>query len=105
MTIYIALVFGLFTLIGGVMGFVKAGSKASLISGGISGLLILACTYGLWQNQPWGFWGLLAISLILETMFGKKFAKTKAVMPAGIMILLSSVTIVMLMLQFFQKVS
>lgn len=33
--------FGLITLIGGVQAFLAVGSKASLIAGGISGLLLL----------------------------------------------------------------
>jgi uncharacterized membrane protein (UPF0136 family) len=34
-------VFGLLSIAGGVMGFVKAQSRASLISGGIAGVLLL----------------------------------------------------------------
>jgi|SRR5688572_32010403 len=35
--------YGLIALTGGVIGFVKAGSLASLIAGGVSGLLLIAC--------------------------------------------------------------
>jgi uncharacterized membrane protein (UPF0136 family) len=35
--------YGLIALTGGIIGFVKAGSLASLIAGGISGLLLIAC--------------------------------------------------------------
>lgn len=35
--------YGLIALTGGVIGFVKAGSLASLIAGGISGLILIAC--------------------------------------------------------------
>ena len=38
-------IFGALTILGGVIGFVKAGSKASLIAGGISGLLILIAAW------------------------------------------------------------
>ena len=41
----VALVFGLvgsFSIVGGLMGFKKAGSRASLIAGGTSGLFLLA---------------------------------------------------------------
>ena len=35
--------YGLVALTGGIIGFVKAGSLASLIAGGLSGLILLAC--------------------------------------------------------------
>lgn len=35
--------YGLVALTGGIIGFVKAGSLASLIAGGISGLILIAC--------------------------------------------------------------
>lgn len=40
-TKYFYLIFGAFTLLGGLMGYLKANSMASLIAGGLSGLLLL----------------------------------------------------------------
>ena len=40
------LIFGLLTLAGGIMGYVKANSVASLIAGGLSGILLMA---GAWM--------------------------------------------------------
>ncbi|MBV9128058.1 MAG: TMEM14 family protein, partial [Verrucomicrobia bacterium] len=39
------LVFGLITIASGLTGFFKAGSKASLIAGGILGVLLLVAAY------------------------------------------------------------
>ena len=38
-------IFGALTIAGGVMGYVKAGSPASIIAGGISGILLLVSGY------------------------------------------------------------
>lgn len=35
--------YGVLSLVGGVMGYVKAKSRASLIAGGISGLVLIGC--------------------------------------------------------------
>lgn len=35
------IIFGVFTILGGLMGYLKANSKASLIAGSISGVLLL----------------------------------------------------------------
>ena len=39
------IVFGLLTIVGGVMGYVKAGSTASLVAGSVSGILLLVAAF------------------------------------------------------------
>lgn len=68
------------------MGFAKAGSKASLIAGGVSGVLILV---GAWlmmtgRVQNGLILGLI-VSSLLEVRFLPAFVKTKKLMPAGMM--------------------
>ncbi len=41
MNIIATLAYGIVSLVGGLIGYFKAGSKVSLISGGISGILLL----------------------------------------------------------------
>lgn len=90
LTQYYYLVFGVLTILGGVMGFVKAGSKASLIAGGVSGALILVAAglvmTGHVQN---GLILGLVVSSLLEVRFFPAFVKTKKIMPAGMMTALS----------------
>ena len=58
-------------LVGGIMGFVKAQSTASLIAGGISGLLLVAAGF-LLGSKPAVALGLgLVVSLLLVGFFGK----------------------------------
>jgi uncharacterized membrane protein (UPF0136 family) len=64
-------VFGALTLIGGIMGFVKAHSNASLIAGGLSGLLLIAAGAMFTnQQQNAAILGVI-VSLALVGFFGK----------------------------------
>jgi len=78
-------VFGAITVAGGVMGFVKAQSKASLIAGGVSGALLLLAGYLVGTNGKAGWVLGLIVSLALAARFGKAYQKTKKPMPAGMM--------------------
>jgi uncharacterized membrane protein (UPF0136 family) len=85
-------VFGALTIIGGVIGFKKAGSKASLIAGSISGVLILLAAWLVMSGQKQN--GLilgLVVSSLLEIRFFPAFVKTKKMMPAGMMTGLSMI--------------
>lgn len=80
---------------GGIVGFVKAGSKASLIASSIFALpLILAALGFLPAVAADGVIGFLLVFM------GVKFAKSKKFMPSGLMVILS---IAALALRFFLK--
>ncbi|HEV3235527.1 MAG TPA: TMEM14 family protein [Gemmataceae bacterium] len=70
-----ALVYGLIALIGGLIGYMNKGSKPSLIAGGISGVLLLVCHFGIHHGQTWGLVGALIISLLLVGRFTSSLAK------------------------------
>lgn len=89
------IVFGLLTIAGGVMGYVKAGSNISLIAGSICGILLLLAAYLLPENLTAGLVTALVVSLLLAVQFLPKFIQTGKVMPAGMMTLLSVVGIVL----------
>jgi uncharacterized membrane protein (UPF0136 family) len=62
-------IYGLIALIGGLIGFIKAGSVASLVAGGGSGVLLLVSA-ALVRGKPKVGLGLaLAISLLLIGRF------------------------------------
>lgn len=81
--------FGAITIAGGVMGFVKANSKASLIAGSISGIALLAAGALVGGTHTTLALALgLAVSLALTARFGNAYRKTKKPMPAGLITLL-----------------
>ncbi len=97
-------IFGLLTIAGGVMGFVKARSNASLIAGGITGILLVVAGYLLGAGQVQG--GLilgLVISLALAGQFVRKFIATKKFMPAGMMSFLSVIGLILTILGLIAK--
>jgi uncharacterized membrane protein (UPF0136 family) len=106
-------VFGALTLVGGIMGFVKAQSMASLIAGGLSGLLLIVAGVIFAGNQQAA--GILAIvvSIALVGFFGKSLlGDTTGKTPEQIkasrgraipMVVLSSVSVVLSALVLFKK--
>ncbi|MBM3831364.1 MAG: hypothetical protein FJ406_12625 [Verrucomicrobia bacterium] len=76
--------------VGGVVGFLKAGSKASLIASNVFSLPLILSALGI--LPPGVADGVLA--LLLGYM-GFKFAKSKKFMPSGLMAILSVAALVL----------
>jgi uncharacterized membrane protein (UPF0136 family) len=84
------LVFGALTLAAGILGYVRARSRPSLIAGGVSGVLLLLGGYLIGSTSTTG--GLLlglVQSAALAARFVPIFSKTRTLVPAGLMALLS----------------
>ena len=97
-------IFGALTILGGVIGFVKAGSRASLIAGGVSGALILVAAWLMLRGSVQA--GLilgLVLSALLEMRFLPAFVKTKKPIPAGMMAVLSMIGTVLSVLALIKK--
>ncbi|KAJ2076886.1 Transmembrane protein 14C [Coemansia sp. RSA 988] len=80
---YLGLLFSAFIALGGVIGYFKSNSIASLVSGLVFGMLIsLSAQYA--SGQPKGY-SLLpaALCLVLCFVMGSRFLKSKKFMPAG----------------------
>ena len=85
-------VFGVLTVAGGVMGFLKANSRPSLIAGGVSGLALIAAGYlAGTANARAGLILGFFVSLALAMRFGRAYAKSKKTMPALPMAVLGSI--------------
>ena len=88
------LVFGLLTLAGGIMGYMKANSMASLIAGGVAGILLIVGALMLTPDGRPFLMGLGFISLLLAIRFVPAFISTMKVMPAGLMAVLSVIGVI-----------
>ena len=88
----ISVIYSIMLIGGGFMGFVKAHSKWSLITGLISGLFILLSTKIGSKNPKAAYLFIASISLVLAIFFSVRYAGSHAFMPAGLMVILSSVT-------------
>jgi uncharacterized membrane protein (UPF0136 family) len=89
------LVFGVLTLAGGIMGYVKANSMPSLIAGGISGILLIVGALMMSSNARPVLMGLGLVSLVLAIKFVPDLVKKMTFMPAGMMAVLSVVGVVL----------
>ncbi|HEY9679408.1 MAG TPA: TMEM14 family protein [Drouetiella sp.] len=86
---YYTLFMAFMILGGGVMGFVKAKSKASLISGIVFGVLLgTDFAFGLSQQVRASLTVAFILYLILDIVFVIRLVKTKKFMPAGMILIL-----------------
>ena len=71
-------------VLGGVMGFVKAKSKASIIASVAFGAILSLFALGIlpYQYHVW-------VLVVLLVFFGMRFAKSKKFMPNGLMTILT----------------
>ncbi len=97
------IIFGLLTIAGGVMGYVKAGSTASIIAGTISGVLLLLAAFLLPQQLTVALILAALVSIALAGRFVPAFLQTGKMMPAGMMSILSVIGIVMAILAWLKK--
>lgn len=81
-----ALVLAALVIIGGIIGFAKAQSIASLIAGVVSAALLGGCVFLMSLNQGYGLIAAIVVAGILEGIFFVRLRKTKKFMPAGLMI-------------------
>lgn len=84
--VYIGLV-----IAGGLVGFLKAGSKASIIASSIFGAVLALFALNI---LPFRFSWIILFVLLL--FFGKKFLKGRKFMPSGLMALLTIITLIVL---------
>lgn len=97
------IVFGLLTIVGGVIGYAKAGSTISIIAGSISGILLLLAAFLLPGNLAVGLALAAVVSIALAGKFVPAFIKTGQVMPAGLMSVLSVIGVIMAIVAWMKK--
>ena len=89
--------YGLLSLGGGILGYWKSKSKVSLISGGISGLLLLILGVFIYSGIKWAEIVAAAIVASLIVVFSIRWFKTKKFMPAMPMILLGVISFIFIL--------
>lgn len=83
-------------MVGGIIGYVKAKSNASLIAGLVSGgICLLSSLVGLYKNGLVGLFMLAVCQLVMSGFFYKRYAVSGKFMPAGMMCLASITTLIL----------
>ncbi|MBX9879372.1 MAG: TMEM14 family protein [Candidatus Obscuribacterales bacterium] len=90
------IVLAVFIFIGGIIGFIKAKSKPSLISGIISSGLLAGCYTWSQTDAKIALITADVLSVLLTVMFYFRFTKSRKFMPAGLLILLCSLAVVVI---------
>jgi uncharacterized membrane protein (UPF0136 family) len=91
-------IYALVVLLGGVMGYVKAKSQVSLFSGVGSGIGLLVAWFVSRQTPVVGLGLATFIALVLFVVFIIRFFRTRAFMPAGLMMVFSLAATVIFLL-------
>ena len=89
----ISILYGSLVLLGGWMGYKKAGSRPSLIAGAVSGTILWIAAFLSFAENPLGPRMALLVGLLLLILFGYRFAKGRKFMPSGLMAVASLVAV------------
>jgi uncharacterized membrane protein (UPF0136 family) len=87
-------VYGLLTIVGGIIGFVKAKSRPSLIAGGTAGVLLLVCAAEMNRGSRVAAYGSLVIALLLGARFLRTWRAHRRLMPDLLMVTFSLLTLI-----------
>src|SRR6184192_4287660 len=97
------IIFGVLTIAGAIVGYLNAGSVASIIAGSITGVLLLVAAFLLPEHRTIGLATALIVSLLLAAQFVPKFLRSERVMPAGMMAILAVIGIIAAIVVWVKK--
>lgn len=92
----VVIVYGLFVLIGGMVGFAKAHSIPSLVMGTAFAVGLVMSGAAMLKGIRWGFVLGCILVVALALFFGYRLVLTKSFMPAGMMCLMSLCVLVIM---------
>lgn len=101
----VMVVYALLTAVGGVIGYKKQGSKASLMAGIGSGVLLLVGFALSRSNAPLGFGIAAVVALALGIFFATRIVKKGAKMPAVMILPLSVLALIAFLWAIFAQQS
>lgn len=87
-------IYALLLLIGGLIGYLKAGSLISLGMSSFFGIFITISAFFVWsKNSQRAFYIAASLLICLLAFFAYRFIVTHQIMPAGFMALLTAATL------------
>ena len=102
-TVIVVGLFGLFSLAGGLIGYFKAGSMASLLAGGISGIILMLSAFGIFKENQLSAYVAGGVTLLLGGRFLMTLIQKFKVMPDLIMVVFSVVTLIVIVMHLVRK--
>ena len=93
---YLVFFYGIFILIGGIMGHVRAGSAVSLAMGIVFGALLFIAAGAMHLKKRWGAPFALILIFILDAFFSYRYLTTFKLIPSGLLALVSLIVLLLL---------
>lgn len=87
------LVYAALMLVGGLVGYARAGSRPSLISGSLGAALLVGAWYVGRSDLALGAWIGAGVTALLIVAFAVRLGKTRKFMPSGMLLVLSAVAL------------
>ena len=97
------IVFGLLTIVGGLIGYASKGSVPSIIAGSVSGILLLVAAYLLPNQAVAGLVLATLVSILLAGRFVPAFLKAGGFMPNAMMSILAVIGIVVAIVAWMKR--
>ncbi|MEH1819880.1 MAG: TMEM14 family protein [Nostoc sp.] len=94
-----AFAYGILAIVGGIIGYIQARSIVSLLSGSISGLLLIIAAFFQLQGHAWGSILAVLVTAIFVVFFVFRLVKTRKFMPAGLMTILGMLALAVMVNQ------
>ena len=101
--VWVVAIYGGVSLVGGIIGYVKAKSTASLVAGSICGVILLGCARAMMGGSRAAAVGSVVVALLLGGRFLGTWRRTRRVMPDLVMILLSAAALAAVGIGFFAR--
>lgn len=92
----ITLGFSILVFLGGLMGFFLKKSLPSLFGGSLCGLTLLLLSTLTFTYKKWSLYTSLAVILFLDIFFSYRFLLNYKFFPAGLMLIISTLTLILL---------
>ena len=81
-TAWVALLYGIFLIVLGYIGYVQANSIASLRMGSVCGILIIIPAIAMFKKKIWGLYGALVFTFLITAGFALRYSKVGKPVPA-----------------------
>lgn len=95
-TAWVTLIYGLFLIILGYVGYAQANSLTSFRMGSICGILIIVTAIAMFKEKIWGLYGALIFTFLLTAGFAFRYSHVGKPVPAVMTVMSGAVLLFLL---------
>ena len=90
---YFVVLYAFIILVGGLIGFLKASSVASIVMSSFFSVFLFISALAIHRLHLWGFYAAFGLSLLLMGFFAYRFFLSQQFMPSGLMMVISALMV------------